>query len=130
MEICHVCKKEKKPYLVILDSNIMSMINHDQAREKGPICQRCDNYFAMTGEFKDATEDEYEVAKDSCKFVRTLLKWWEKDKKIGGDYEDDGGYLPDTTEEDKREWGGTVAIREWYRKEFALCTSDAVGSKK
>ncbi len=117
--ICHVCGKEKKPYIVFMDDNILSWIQHEQAREDGEICQRCDQYHAMVGEFKDATKEEFELAKKSCEFARNMLKWWEKDKKIGGDYKFDEGYAPDTTEEDKREWGGTFNIKKWYREEFS-----------
>ena len=111
--ICHVCGKEKKPYIVFMNDNIFSWIQHDRARKDGEICQRCDQYHAMTETFKDATEKEFKLAKESCEFARNMLEWWEKDKKIGGDYKV-GEYLPDTTEEDKREWGGTYAIKKWY----------------
>ncbi len=103
--ICHVCKKEKKPYLVIMDDSIFSWLKHEQAREDGEICQRCDNYFAMTGEFKDANEKEFELAKKSCEFARTMMLWWEKDGKMN-------------EEDNSREWGGTVGISKWYREKF------------
>ena len=116
-EICHVCKKEKKPYLKIMDSNMLSFLSHEQAREDGEICQRCDNYFAMTGEFKDATKSEFELAKKSCEFARNMLMWWEKDNKLNAD------------EEGNREWGGLESIKSWYRKEFAKLEKE-VGGKK
>lgn len=116
-EICHVCKREKKPYIVFLNNSIFSLINHDQAREKGPICERCDRYFAMTMEFKDATEEEFEIAKKASHFANTMQKWWEKDKKISSGDIDDFYSMPDE-DENKRDWDGTIALAEWYRKEF------------
>jgi hypothetical protein len=59
-EICHVCGKEKKPYTLFINNDIFSFPKYKQAREDGAICQRCDQYFAMTGEFKEATEQEFE----------------------------------------------------------------------
>lgn len=76
------------------------------AREKGEICERCDRYFAMTGEFKDATEKEFEDAKKSCEFARMMSAWWEKDKKL----------YPDCTESNMRDWEGTASIASWCRE--------------
>ncbi len=106
-EICHVCGRIKKPYVVFMKADIFSFLQHDQAREDGPICERCDNYHAMTGEFKDATKEEYEIAKKAAWFSRMMLKWWEKDKKMGDD-----------EETNKRGWGGTVNLTRWCRKEL------------
>lgn len=108
--ICHVCGKEKKPYVVFMKDDIFSWLQHERAREDGEICQRCDNYNAMTGEFKDATEEEFELAKKSCEFARNMLKWWEKDKKMEANIDN------------SREWEGTEMIKKWYRKEFAKNT--------
>jgi hypothetical protein len=102
-EICHVCGKEKKPYNVILDDNIISYIKYELAREDGAICERCNRYFAMTGEFKDASEEEFEIAKKSCWFANMFLKWWEKDKRIS------------ICEDNERDWGGTEEITKWCR---------------
>ena len=107
-EICHVCKKEKKPYIVIMDSNIISLMEHERAREEGSICERCDKYFAMTGEFKDATDEEFEIAGRSAWFARMVLKWWEKDGKM-----DDGD-----DDVNKRNWEGTSMLASWCRKEL------------
>ena len=63
----------------------------------------------MTGEFKDATEEEFEVAKKAAEFSRVMSNWWQKDKKI--DLEE---------EESSREWPGTVAFAKWYREEYNL----------
>lgn len=116
-EICHVCKKEKKPYAVFLKGDIMSFLIHDQAREKGPICERCNTYFSVTGEFKDATDQEQEVAIDAIRFAHKMLKWWEKDGKMDiGDVKD--FYAMPDEEKNKRSWGGTVDIAKWYREEF------------
>ena len=101
--ICHVCKKEKKPYTVFMKNDIFSLLQYEQAREDGEICERCDRYFAMTGEFKDATEQEFEDAKKSVWFAGMMLKWWERDKKMNADGDN------------KREWGGTVDIAKWCR---------------
>jgi len=104
-EICHVCGKEKKPYTVFLKNNLISLLKYKEAREKGSICQRCDQYFAMTGEFKDASQEEFENAKKAVWFAKTMLKWWEKDKKLNSD----------STEESKRSWEGTEFIAKWCR---------------
>jgi len=56
------------------------------------------------GEFKDATEKEFEIAKKSKWFADMLLKWWEKDKKLSMDFNDD-----------MRKWEGTEKIVEWCR---------------
>ncbi len=109
MKICHVCKKEKKPYLKIMDSNVLSMMEHYQAREDGDICERCDDFFAMTGEFKDATEEEFELAGKGVKFASNMLKWWTKDKPLD----------MELIEDDSRKWAGTNALAKWYREEFA-----------
>ncbi len=115
-EICHVCGKEKKPYIVFMDMDVMNMINHYMAREKGPICERCDQYFAMTLEFKDATDKEFKIARESIKFSQAMLKWWTKDKDFQKQPAND--YMDPSPEEDKRSWGGTHNISEWYRKEY------------
>ncbi len=109
-EICHVCKREKKPYHVFLTGDILSYMEHNQAREKGPICERCDSYFAMTGEFKDANDEEFELARKASHFAHAMSKWWTKDKPMDVD-----GY-----DGDPREWEGTVKLNEWYRKTFAV----------
>lgn len=108
VEICHVCKKVKKPYIVFLTNDIFSIIHHEYAREDGPICERCDSYFAMTGEFKDATEEEFEIAKKSIWFARMMLKWWEKDYKLNFD---------NINCDNERTWEGTATIANWCRKE-------------
>lgn len=108
-KICYVCKKEKKPYTLFITNDIFSIIQYQQAREKGEICQRCDKYHAMTGELKEPTKEEFEIAKKSAWFARMVLKWWEKDKKINCDA---------TKEEDKRDWEGTALLVSWCRKEL------------
>ena len=80
--ICHVCGKIKKPYMVFLDSDVLSIIKYQNAREKGEICQRCDQYYAMTGKFKDATKEEFEIAKKSVWFANMVQKWWEKEQEL------------------------------------------------
>ncbi len=117
--ICHVCKKEKKPYTLFLTNDIFSIIHYHHAREDGEICQRCDQYHAMTGEFKDATKEEFEIANKSAWFARMVLKWWEKDKKIDCDSKKEDG---------QRDWEGTAMIASWCRKE--LNTWNSKGVKK
>jgi len=104
VKICHVCKKEKKPYTVFLTDDILSLITHEQAREPGEICERCSQYFAMTGEFKDASKEEFQIAVDSIQFTSMMKNWWEKDKKINSDGNNE------------REWDGTHYIAKWYRE--------------
>ena len=106
-EICHVCGKEKKPYTVFLKNDIFSLLKYEQAREDGAICERCDRYFAMTGEFKDALEEEFEIAKKSVWFANMLLKWWEKDEKMSED------------KDNKRDWEGTEIIAKWCRNSLS-----------
>lgn len=102
-EICHVCKKVKKPYVMFVTNDPISIIQYEMAREPGPICERCNKYYAMTGLFKDATEEEFIKAKEATKFAIDMLKWWFKDK-------DD----INEADIDKREWPGTVALVKWY----------------
>ena len=106
-EICHVCGNEKKPYTVFITDDIFSFLQHEQAREDGPICQRCDQYHAMTGDFKNATEKEFEIAKKAAWFSRMMLKWWKLKGKISPD--------KDTI----RSWEGTSPIAKWCREEIS-----------
>ncbi len=117
-KICHVCKKEKKPYLKIMDMDIFSFLKHEQARQEGEICERCDNYFVMTGEFKDATKEEFEVARKSVHFASAMLRWWQKDKELYSGEPDDY-YSVGDSDENKRDWGGTHDITKWYRDEYS-----------
>ena len=103
--ICHVCKKIKKPYTIIMDGSIISMAKYIDAREDGEICERCDKYYAMTGEFKYAIKEEFECAKEASKFAQMMLKWWEKDKKM----------KVEEPELHVRTWEGTETIARWYR---------------
>jgi len=103
IEICHVCNKIKKPYTVILDNNVLSYAIHESAREPGPICERCNNYYAMTGKFKDATDDEYEIAIQSVIFSNVMIQWWEKDVK-----------LINENNNNSRNWEGIEFIKQWY----------------
>ena len=107
--ICHVCKKEKKPYTVIMNTSPLSLATYFTAREDGEICERCDNYYAMTGVFKDATKEEYAIAEKAAWFSHKVLKWWEKDKKM-----DDA----DDESKHKRVWEGTDRIIQWYNDKF------------
>ncbi len=110
-EICHVCKKPKEDYIVFMKKDMFSILEHQQAREDGPICERCDSYFAMTGGFKEASDVEFELAKQAAKFARDMLKWWQKDERILVDA------ITESENEFKnmREWTGTCAIAKWYR---------------
>ena len=119
-EICHVCKKEKKPYTIFMNNSIMSFIENQQAREDGYICKRCNQYYAMTGEFKEPTEEEFEVAKKSSWFARTMLKWWTRDKDLDDDLESDS----------KRDWEGTYNIAKWCRTELTRKTEGKKCKKK
>jgi len=112
IEICHVCKKEKKPYFLVMSSDIFSQIAYNQAREDGPICERCNDYYIWTHEFKDSTETEYENAKKANWFANMILEWWEKDKKM---IPPDDVFGPEL-KENLREFGGTAYIRDWCRK--------------
>ncbi|HDK42156.1 MAG TPA: hypothetical protein ENG87_02150 [Candidatus Pacearchaeota archaeon] len=112
-EICHVCGKEKKPYTVFLKNDIFSLMQYEQAREKGSICERCDKFFAMTGKFKDATEEEFEIAKKSSWFANMMFKWWTKDEKISED------------KDNKRDWEGISLITSWCRNVLSSNSSSA-----
>ena len=105
--ICHVCGKEKKPYTVFITDDIMSLLQYEQAREDGEICQRCDQFYAMTGEFKNATKKEFEVAKKSSWLANMMVKWWCKGGKLNED------------EVNKRDWEGTKKIASWCRDELS-----------
>ena len=119
--ICHICGKEKKPYVVFLTDNVLSMIQHQHAREDGEICQRCDQYFAMTGEFKEATEKEFEIAKRSAWFSNMMLKWWEKDNAMITPDDDELYEMEDNR--NKRDWEGTALISKWCREKLNSSTS-------
>ena len=106
-EICHVCKKIKKPYIVFMNNNTISFVEYMMARKRGPICERCDKYYARTGIFKNASKEEFNIAREAQKFANLMLHWWEKDKKINHD-----DFYGDS---DMREWEGTSSIAEWYR---------------
>ena len=105
-ERCHVCGQLKKPYTIIMNTNVFSIIKYKAAREDGPICQRCDQYYAMTGEFKNASQAEFENAKKAAEFARLMLAWWEKDEKLH--YEENT--------ENRREFPGTESWARWARK--------------
>jgi hypothetical protein len=103
-EICHVCGKEKKPYSVFMNNNLLSFVTHNMAREKGPICKRCDQYFAMTGQFKEATPEEFAMASQSSWFAHTMNEWWKKDSEL------------DCDGDNPRDWEGTQCIASWARQ--------------
>ena len=105
--ICHVCGKIKKSYTIFMNNDIFSLIKHYQAREKGEICERCNNYFALTGEFKIATKKDFEIAKKADEFAELMLAWWIKDNKLTM------GKYP---EKDKRQFDGTICFARWCRK--------------
>lgn len=115
-EICHVCKREKKPYTFFITNDIMSLVDYKMARQTGPICQRCDQYYAMTHEFKDASKEEFEIAKKACEFARTMLKWWTKDKSLSTPSAD-FSFMGDS-KENLRDWEGTELIKQWYIEQF------------
>lgn len=108
-KICHVCGKEKKPYLLVMDNSVFSFLQYEHAREDGPICQRCDQYFAMTGDKKEPTKEEFKIAEKAAEFARMMHRWWMKNKPQN--YEDD-------EEKNSRDWEGTTSIADWYRKEM------------
>jgi len=84
------------------------MITHYMAREDGEICERCNKYYAMTGEFKDATDHEFKIAEKASWFSYKMLAWWEKDKKM----DCDGDIY------NNRDWPGTHSIYKWYVNKF------------
>ena len=108
---CHVCGKEKKPYTVFMENDIFSLLQYHRAREDGEICERCDRYHAMTGEFKDATNEEFEIAKKSAWFANMMMKWWIKDKELTTTE-------IDNLDENKRDWEGTALIAKWCREKL------------
>ena len=109
-EICHVCGEEKKPYTVFLTNDAFSIIQHETAREDGPICERCDQYFAMTGKLESSTEEEFEIAKKAQWFANTMAKWWEQDSKLRSELSQEADNM------NKRDWQGTASIARWCRK--------------
>ena len=114
-KICHVCKKEKEPYTVFLTNSVISIIKYHEAREEGEICQRCDQYYAMTGEFKDSTKEEFEIAKKASWFARMMHKWWTKDTGLVAPE----GFEPEDISKNNRAWGGTEFIAKWCRAELS-----------
>lgn len=116
--ICHVCGKEKKPYIVFMKTDILSFLRYEEARKDGEICKRCNSYHAMTGELKNATKQEFENAKKAIRFTKMMLRWWEKDKKLVVIDDKDNPLLTNiesTENENKRIWEGTENIAKWYR---------------
>jgi hypothetical protein len=113
MKTCYVCGKEKKPYTIIMKNNILSFIKYNQAREDGEICERCNQYFAMTGDLKEATEQEFENAEKAVWFAKMMLKWWEKDKKLL--VIDDKDNLSSIEINVTKHWEGTEIIAHWCR---------------
>lgn len=105
-EICHVCGKEKKPYTVFLKDDLFSLLKYEQAREDGPICERCEKYYAMTGDLKDSTDEEFEIAKKASWFSNMMLRWWQMKEKMDHD------------KKNLRDWEGTVLIAKWCREEL------------
>jgi len=104
-ELCHVCGKEKKPYVVFMKKDDLFLIRYMESRVKGPICEPCFRYFSLTGEYNEPTDRELEVAADAMKFADMMLKWWEKNEKITFD------------SDNKRCWEGKSSIARWYRGE-------------
>ncbi len=113
MEICHVCKKEKKPYTLFIKNDIFSIIHYQEARAEGPICEKCDSYSAMTGEYKEPTEEEYKIAKKAAWFANMVKHFWEKDEKLVTPPEEG---LDVRKDKNQRTWEGTAMIASWCRK--------------
>jgi len=67
---CHVCGKDKKPYYIYLKNDLFTLMFHDkqheEAREGGEICERCNSYHAMTGILKEPTDKEFEEARQKA----------------------------------------------------------------
>jgi len=106
---CHVCKKAKLPYMLFMTDSVISMVNYKQAREKGEICERCNEYFALTNEFKEPSDEELQVARDAVHFANNMSVWWQKDKPFDIDNP--------TDEKENREWDGIYNLAKWYREE-------------
>ena len=107
-EICHVCGRIKKPYMLLMTNNIFNYLDYEHAREEGPICERCDQYFALTHEFKDASEEEFQIAVVAQITANILLHWWESKGKMDQDDE----------ESHKRSWPGTEDYKRYVREYF------------
>jgi len=103
MEICHVCGKEKKPYIVFLKNNSLSMAQYLTAREDGPICQKCDNFYALTGKLKPCTDEELAKARKANQFANTMARWWKSKEKE-----------KEETFNSRLEWPGTYELIDWY----------------
>jgi hypothetical protein len=107
-EFCHVCGKEKKPYIIVMNSDSLSIAEYLVARESGPICERCNKYYGLTGEFHDASESEFENAEKASWFAQMLLLW--KDKKLIPESETDF--------ENLRDFPGTSDAAKWLREKL------------
>ncbi len=103
LKFCHVCKKEKKAYTVLLNNDLFSYLCYESAREGGEICQRCDQYYAMTGELKESTKEEFKKAEEACKFAQMMFQWWTRDRQL-----DCGNNI--------MQWEGINEIAKWYRE--------------
>jgi hypothetical protein len=86
-EICHVCGKKKHRYTVFINNdNPASWIQYKVAREGGPICKKCDTFFAITGELRAPSVEEFSLAIKAIKIVKVLSKWWGEDKEESRDW--------------------------------------------
>jgi hypothetical protein len=60
----------------------------------------------MTGEFRDATEEEFELALKASYFAYELLDFWQRDKPIHPDGDN------------SQDWAGTEYIKRWFRERY------------
>lgn len=106
MEICHVCKKEKEPYTLVISNSILSYITYLDARKEGPICKRCNKYYGFTGEFKEPTDEELQLAQEAITFAKNVSRWWQEQRP---------NHCAKDDSFTEREWPGTRALFQWYR---------------
>jgi len=105
-----------------MNSSVFSIIQYKTAREDGPICQRCDQYYALTGEFHAPTDAELDHAVQAANFAHMMLAWWEKDKPLesgSNTLDDPFDWTYEDEEANKRKWDGTVDIAKWAREYLA-----------
>lgn len=92
-----------------MNNEAMSYAMYLVARGPGPICERCNTYYGMTGEFHDASDKEFENAEKAVVFASNLSAWWTKDQKL---------VVDSVGTENFRDWPGTNDAAKWLRQKL------------
>lgn len=80
IEMCHICNNKKRPYTLFVDGELFTLEQHEKATVEGPICNKCNLFFAITDELREPSDKEFKLAIDAMRFILAFSKWWGKDK--------------------------------------------------